>query len=283
MPKVLVTADSTCDLSPDLIQKYDIQLTPLWVTVGEKNYKDCVDIFPSDIFEYVAKTHKLPKTAAMSVGEYSDFFKSFKEQGFDIVHVNISSYFSSSYQNAALAAEEFNGVYVVDSYNLSTGSGHLVLEAAIKANEGEMTAAEIADYLNRIIPYVDASFVIDKLEYLHKGGRCSGVAALGANLLKLKPCIEVKAGKMEVGKKYRGKMHDVIKMYIDERLSQPNVRYKRDRIFITHTCITDGLVDYAREIVQSHDLFDEIIETKAGCTITSHCGPDTLGVLFIKE
>ena len=283
MAKVIVTADSTCDLSPQLVQLYDIKILPLWVIVGEKSCRDCVDIFPADIFEYVSKTHKLPKTAALSVGEYAEVFRQYKQDGYDIVHISISSYFSSSYQNAVLAAEEFDNVYVVDSYNLSTGSGHIVLEAAMKAKEGKMSAKEIAEYVNLLVPKVDASFVVDTLEYLHKGGRCSAVAALGANILKLRPCIEVKSGKMGVGRKYRGKMKDVIKLYIEERLTQPGVKYVRNRAFVTHTCVTEGLADYACELVRQYDLFDEIIQTTAGCTVSAHCGPDTLGVLFLTE
>lgn len=283
MPKVIVTADSTCDLSAQLVAKYGIVIVPLWVAMGEQNYHDGVDIFPKDIFEHVQQTGKLPKTAAASIGEYSDFFRTYTQQGAQIVHVSIGSALSSSYQNAEIAAAENGNVFVVDSKNLSTGSGHVVLEAATLALEGQLSAAEIADRTRAIVPLVDASFVIDSVDYLYKGGRCSGVAALGANLLRLKPCIEVKDGKMDVGKKYRGKMLDVVRTYVQDRLSLPGVEYRRDRVFITHTCVTRELVECAHEVVVQSGLFDEILETTAGCTITSHCGPDTLGVLFVRK
>lgn len=283
MAKVIVTADSTCDLSPELVSEYGVVLAPLWVAMGDNNYHDGVDIFPKDIYAHVAQTKKLPKTAAVSVGEYSELFSKYTQQGAEVVHVSISSHFSSTGRNACIAAEEVGNVYVVDSYNLSTGSGHIVLEAAILAAEGKLSAKEIAEQVQQFVARVDASFVIDAVDYLYKGGRCSGVAALGANLLKIKPCIEVRDGKMEMAKKYRGKMQDVIRAYVQDRLSQPGVSYKRDRVFITHTCVTPGLVDAAREVVEQSGLFDRILETTAGCTVTSHCGPDTLGVLFIRQ
>ena len=284
MDKIIITADSTCDLSEELINKYNVVIMPLIVSMGDETFKDGVSVDPQQIFSYVSKTHKLPKTAAPSPGDYAELFKSLKEQGYqEIIHISISSFFSSSYQNALIAAEETGGVYVVDSYNLSTGSGHIVVEAGEKIKEGVKQADKIAEYLNDLVSKVDASFVVDTLEYLHRGGRCSSVAALGANLLKLKPCIEVKNGKMDVGRKYRGNMKDVITRYITDRLTEKDVKFKRDRIFITHTCVTPGLVEHARQLVESYGIFNEILETKAGSTITSHCGPDTLGILYIKD
>ena len=282
MKKVIVTADSTCDLSEQLIKKYDIRIVPLGVSLGDRSGFDGVDITPDDIYDYVNQTGRLPKTHACSIDQYSKVFKSIRDEGYECVHVCISSGFSCTFQNACLAADEFEGVRVVDSLNLSTGSGHVVIEAAIKAQEG-WSADEIYNFATALTPKVDASFVLDDLKYLVKGGRCSAAAALGANLLKLKPCIEVKEGKMGVGKKYRGAMQTTVRQYTRERLSQPGVKYKRDRVFVTHTKMDEGLTEAMIEEVKATGLFDEIIETTAGCTITSHCGPNTIGVLFIKE
>lgn len=282
MKKVIVTADSTCDLSEELIKKYDIRIVPLGVSLGEYSGFDGVDVTPDKIYDYVNQTGRLPKTSACTIPDYVNVFKGIKDEGFDCVHISISSNFSCTFQNACLAADDFDGVRVVDSLNLSTGSGHVVIEAAIKAQEG-YSADDIYNYATAITPKVDASFVLDDLKYLVKGGRCSAAAALGANLLKLKPCIEVRDGKMGVGKKYRGAMEAVVRQYARERLSQPGVKYKRDRVFVTHTKMSAGLTEAVEEEVRATGLFDEVINTTAGCTVTSHCGPNTIGVLFIKE
>ena len=282
MSKIKITADSTCDLSPALIEKYKVTICPLYVVKGEESYRDGVDIKPQDIYDYVTETGNVTKTAAVSVGDYLDFFRPFVEEGFEVVHINISSGFSSCYQNACVAAEELGNVYVVDSLNLSTGSGHAVIEAALLAEQGK-SGAEIKEYLDKeIVPKVEASFVIDTLKYLHMGGRCSSVAALGANLLKLKPCIEVMDGKMHVGKKYRGSLEKCIEEYVVARLKDRD-DINEKRIFITHTDCPPGIVEAAYNAVKKYGRFEEILETTAGCTITNHCGPGTLGVLFIRK
>ncbi len=282
MAKVLITADSTCDLSADLLEKYQVRLLPLYVVKGEESLKDGVEIVPQDIYDYVEQTGNVTKTAAASVGDYLDFFQPLVDQGYEVVHLNISTGFSSCYQNACMAAEEIGNVYPVDSKNLSTGSGHVVIEAALLAQEGK-TAAEIRDILNQnIIPKVESSFIIDTLTYLHKGGRCSSVAALGANLLKLKPCIEVVDGGMQVGKKYRGTLAKTIEQYVMERL-QDRTDIDPKRVFITHTACSPEIVEIARQTVEQYGNFEEILETTAGCTVTSHCGPNTLGILFIRK
>ncbi len=282
MAKILITADSTCDLSADLLEKYQVRLLPLYVVKGEESLKDGVEIVPQDIYDYVEQTGNITKTAAASVGDYLDFFQPLVEEGYEVVHLNISTGFSSCYQNACMAAQEVGNVYPIDSKNLSTGSGHVVIEAALMAQAGK-TAAEICDALNQnVIPKVEASFVIDTLTYLHKGGRCSSVAALGANLLKLKPCIEVMDGGMHVGKKYRGTLAKTIEQYVMERL-QDRTDIDPKRIFITHTACSPEIVEIARQAVEQYGNFEEILETTAGCTITSHCGPNTLGILFIRK
>ena len=208
MSKIRICADSTCDLSPELIEKYNITITPLQIFLGDKDYTDQKDIFPQTIYDYVAKTGILPKTAAVSVGTYTDVFTELKKDCDEIIHFTISSEMSSCYQNAKLAAEEIGGIYVVDSRTLSSGIGHLAIEAAIMAQDETKTGQEIFNYVTSLVDRLNVSFVINSVNYLYKGGRCSGVAAVGANLLKLKPLIEVHSGKMDMAGKYRGNMKD---------------------------------------------------------------------------
>lgn len=283
MPKIRISSDSTCDLSPELVEKYNIEITPLKITLGDTDYTDQIDITPQKIYDYVAETGVLPKTAAVSVGTYTDVFTELKKDCDEVVHFTISSEMSSCYQNAVLAAEEVGGVYVVDSRNLSTGIGHLAIEAAIAAQDETKTGKDVFDHVSSLVDRLDVSFVINSVNYLYKGGRCSGVAAVGANLLKLKPLIEVHDGKMDMAGKYRGNMKDVVKKYITDRLTVPGAKFKRDRIFVTCTCTDYDLPNYAKEIVESLGLFDEVLITIAGSTITSHCGKDTLGILYINE
>ena len=279
---VKIISDSTCDLSPELLKKYDIAVTPLFVTMNGKSGKDRIDITPDDIYDYVANTGKLPTTSAVNVADYAEVFKYWHDQGYSIVHFTISSEFSSTYQNACIAAQNFNNVFVVDSRNLSTGQGLLVLHGAEMAAKGH-DAKEIFEHCTKLAKKVEASFVIDSLNYLYKGGRCSAVSALGANLLRLKPCIEVIDGKMDVGKKYRGKFEKVIIDYVTERLAGRD-DIDKTRIFITHTkCdpeVIKAVEEKVREICPD---FGEFLETTAGCTITTHCGPNTLGILFIRK
>lgn len=281
MANIKITADSTCDLSKALLEKYDISLAPLYITMDGAAYKDGLEITPQDIYAYVDKTGDVTKTAAVSTEDYLTLFRPYVEQGKAVVHITISHDMSSCYQNALLAAAELGNVYVVDSLNLSTGSGHLVLRAAELAAEG-VGAADIKAQLDELAPKVEASFVIDTLKYLHKGGRCSTVAALGANLLGLKPCIEVKGGNMSVGKKYRGKLDKCLAEYVAERL-QGRTDIDTRRIFVTHTAMPAGSTEAVIALVKKQMQFDEVLETMAGCTITNHCGPGTLGILFIRK
>ena len=280
---VIITADSTCDLNKELKKKYNVIYTPLHIVLGEKSYDDGVSITPPEIYKNFEATGNLPKTAAVNVGEYIDFFKPFVDRGDSVVHINLGSALSSSYQNACTAALELENVYPVDSCNLSTGSGHLVIEAAEMALKG-MEAKEISDNLKKMTKKVHSSFIIDKLNYLRAGGRCSALAMLGANLLQLKPCIEVvnDDGSMIVGKKYRGKLDNVLLQYVDDKLSlYDNIR--SDKIFITHAGIGDDHVKVVYDHIKSKGYFENIYITKASCTISSHCGPGTLGILFMTE
>lgn len=278
---IRISADSTCDLSPEQLSRYDIGIIPLYISLGGDSMKDGVEITSQTIFDYVTKTGQLPKTAAPSVADYLDFFRERQTSpSVSLVHFTISSKFSSSYQNACIAAAEFQNVTVVDSRNLSTGHGHAVIEAAVLRDRGA-SVEEILAHEKEIIPKIRASFIVDRLDYLYKGGRCSGVAALGANLLKLKPCIEVVDGEMKVGKKYRGTIDKVLPQYTADKLSAGKM--KKDLIFITHTGCTKEVTDSVRGKIKELANFDEIVETIAGSTITSHCGQNTLGVLFIEE
>lgn len=278
---IKITSDSTCDLSPALLAQYDITLLPLYVTLGDQTYQDGLDVQPQDLFSYVDNTGTLPTTAAVNVADYQQLFARLAPSHEAVIHINISSEFSSCYQNACIAAAEFDNVFVVDSRNLSTGHGLVVLEAALAAQRGER-AQEIISFLNNLTGRVEASFVLDRLDYMVKGGRCSSATALGANLLKLKPCIEVSDGKMKVVKKYRGAYDKVLLDYVRDRLAhREDVLY--DRIFVTHTPCPAGTVEAVKSEIAKHANFSEVIETTAGCTISCHCGPNTLGILFIRS
>ena len=279
--KVIIASDSTCDLNQELLERYQIKILPLGVSLGSSQYKDGVDIDPDAIYAHYEQTGELPKTSAVNIAEFSDFFARQTQDGNAVVLFTISSEMSSTYRNACLAAEEYEDVYVVDTRSLSTGGGLLVAEAGDMAAEGR-SAAEIAEYCTAMTEKVSASFVVDDLEFLHKGGRCSAVAALGANLLQLKPCIVVKQGKMGVGKKYRGKFGPVLEKYVSEQLADIE-NIDRKRIFVTHAGCDNQIIDRCAEAVKKTAEFGEVQVTRAGCTISSHCGRNTLGVLFLRK
>ena len=279
--RVKIISDSTCDLSPELLERYDIAITPLCVIKDGKEFHDGVDITPADIFAHVDGGGELCSTAAVSQFEYTQMFTRYAKEYDEVVQINIGSNFSCCYQNACLAAQEFDNVFVVDSGNLSTGQGLLVVAAAKLAQQG-VSGIEIAERVRALVPKVEASFLIDRLDYMQKGGRCSTVAALGANLLKLKPCIEVREGKMSVCKKYRGSFEKCIRQYVKERLDG-RTDIAGDLAFITHPACQKNVVDAAMEEAARYGAFDEVIETRAGCTVSCHCGPDTLGILFVRK
>lgn len=283
MSKVKICADSVCDLSEEIKQRYGISVVPLYVTKGDKTLRDGVEIGQKEVFQYYRSTGKLCKTGAVNVEDFRDFFIEQLKDCEELIIITISSEFSSCFQNACIAAEEveeYGKVYVVDSRNLSTGEG-LVTVAAAKLAAGGLSAGEIVTKLrHEIIPKVDASFFVANVEYLHKGGRCSTIAALGANLLKLKPCIDVIEGKMTVTKKYRGSIDKTIREYVKDRLE--NTAADEELIFITHTTSAENTALAAEEI-KKYKQFREIAVTDAGCTVACHCGEDTLGILFIRK
>ena len=283
MGKLIIASDTSIDLSKELIEKYDIKTAPFSVILGEEQFKDGVDITPDDIYAYHDKTGTLGKTAAINVAEAEEFFRSLKENDDDeIIFFTISKTLSGTNQYACVAASEVGGVYVIDTKNLSTGGGLSAIKACEMRNEGK-TAEEIVDFINnKMVDYVNASFVIDSLEYLHKGGRCSTLAALGANLLKLKPCIEVKNGSMAVGKKYRGKFADVLVEYTQARLEDAD-NIDLERVFVTHAGVDMEIVNAVAEQVKKTLPFKEVLITRAGATVSCHCGRNTLGVLFVQK
>ena len=281
MAKVKITCDSTCDLSAELYGRYHISVIPLCVTMGERLCRDGVDITPSELFSYVEESGNLPTTSAISVGEYEDFFRPFVKDGHEVVHINLSAELSSSHRNAHLAALEVGNVHVVDSRSLSTGSGQLAILAAELASAG-YNGSYIAKTLDVWKEHLDVSFVLQTLDYLHKGGRCSGLARFGANMLKLHPEIIMKDGSLHVGKMYRGSAKKVILDYVRGRLENAE-NIDLDRIFVTHSGAPREIVDEVIALVKELHPFEEVTETTAGCTISCHCGPACLGVLFLRK
>lgn len=279
--RVKIISDSTCDLSQDLIQKNNIGIVPLIVTKDSQEYLDRITITPADIFAHVASGGSLCSTAARGVAVYQEEFAKYAKEYDGIIHINIGSCFSSSYQNACIAAEDFDNVRVIDSQNLSTGHGLVVLKACDLA-ETAKDLDELKSQLDEFASRVEASFLLDRLDYMVKGGRCSGAAALGANLLNLKPCIEVKDGKMVVVKKYRGHIEKCMAAYVKDRLAGRE-NLEEDRIFITHTDVSKESLEAVHSGVRQYGNFKNIYETVAGCTISCHCGPGTMGILFVRK
>ena len=281
MARIKILSDSTCDLAPELLQKYDITLTPLTVVKGGEPFRDGVDITPADIFAHVDGGGALCSTSAVSEYEYATVFSQYVSDYDAVVQITIGSSFSACYQNACLAAQAFDNVFVVDSENLSSGQGLLVMEAARLAEAGQ-SGEDIARALRELAPKVEASFLVERLDYLYKGGRCSAVAALGANLLGLKPCIEVSGGKMGVCKKYRGSFESAVRQYVRERL-EGREDIRPALAFVTHPAAPESVVRAALDTAAQCGSFDQVIETHAGCTVSCHCGPHTLGILFVRK
>lgn len=278
---VMITADSTCDLSPELLSRFNIKVLPLTILLGEDSFLDGTHFTPADMYKRYRADGTLPKTAAPGLQQITEFFSPLLAEGYEIVHLDISAELSASFNNARIVSQELEGVYVVDSRMLSTGVGLLAIEGAECRDKG-MCAADIAAHLSSLTDKVDTSFVLDTLEFMWKGGRCSGVAALGANLLKLKPGLEMKDGKLGVYKKFRGSMSAVYRQYITERLSGKKIR--PGHVFITESGeIEPSVIEELEALVRERIPVQEIHHTIAGCTVSSHCGPKTLGVLFINE
>lgn len=283
MSKILLSADSTCDLGAQLKEQHQVHYYPFHIILDGKDYQDNVDITPQDIFQAYYDRKLLPQTAAINVQEYLDYFTPSVEQGYEIVHLNLGGALSSAHQNCVLAAKELPGVYPVDSCNLSTGIGHLVLDASDWIRQG-LSAAEVAARLESRKSLVHSSFILDTLKFMSAGGRCSSITALGANLLNIKPCIEVDntSGAMHVGRKYRGTLDKVLPRYVKDTL-QSYEKLNTGRLFITHSGIDESYIALVKEAVEQEASFDNIYITQASCTISCHCGPNTLGILFETE
>lgn len=283
MAKVKIIADSTCDLSQELLEKYQVDIIPLNIVMGEESYLDGSEITPDEIYAWADKEKSTPKTAAVGMEQAMKILKPYDKEGGEIIFIGISEEMSTTCNVIRLVSEEMEHakVSVIDSKNLSTGIGLLVIEAAQMAEDGK-SAEEIVAAIEILREKVRASFVVDTLTYLHRGGRCSAVTALVAGALKLKPEIVVKDGKMDVAKKYRGKIQSVIKNYVED-LTEEIRHAKPDRVFITHSGCDTETVEMVRNLLREEGRFAEILETRAGGVISSHCGPNTLGVLFIEE
>ncbi|MFG6350068.1 MAG: DegV family protein [Oscillospiraceae bacterium] len=276
---IKITATSTCDLPPELLERYQITMVPLYVSFGGGTYQDGVDANPEDIFRHVEDGGQLPSTSAVNIADYQALFADLSPQYDDVLHITIGSEFSCCYQNALVAAADYPNVHVVDSRNLTVGQGLLALAAAEAAERGD-SIEDILNMLDGMAGRVDTTFVVDKLDYLAKGGRCSSVVALGANLLKLKPCIVLADGKMSVGKKYRGAFDKVLADYVLDQLNGKDADL--DRIFVVHTRCDPAIPENVCAMVRQFG-FHQVHTAVAGCTISCHCGPNTLGIIFLRK
>ncbi|MBE7089141.1 MAG: DegV family protein [Clostridiales bacterium] len=279
---IKISSDSTCDLSKELIESNDIGIIPLYIILGSETYRDGVDVSVQDVFNYITTTKQLPHTAALAEEEYAEKFEEYLKEYDEVIHFNISSKASVTHEGAKKAAQRFGGkVQVIDSLHLSTGQGLLVLKACDLLKEGK-SSAQIVEEINALRAKVNTSFIPDSLDNLHKGGRCSLAALMGAKVLKLHPMIDMKDGKLYAKKKYMGSIDRCLKKYVEE-LAVDHPNYDKTRCFITHSHCSPETVAKVKEVIENHFHFDEIIETFAGCTVSVHCGQGTLGVLFIYD
>lgn len=281
MMVIKITADSTCDLPAAILEDLNIAVIPLHILIDEKSFRDGFDITQQDAFKYVGEENRRCTTAAINVFEYEEFFSAFTTDYEAVIHITVGSDFSSCCQNAILASEKFSNVYIIDSKNFSAGSGHLAYDAALMAKEGH-GAEDIVQQLKAFVPKLDTSFVLDRLDYLKKGGRCSNIEVLTTALLKIKPSIEVKDGKMTIGRKYRGPLLRCIEKYVKERLEN-NDLIDYSRLFITHAMCPPEIVEKVKFWVAEYASFDEVIETHAGTTLSVHSGPHALGLFYKRK
>lgn len=280
MNKIILSADSICDLNQELTETFKVNTTPYTIVIGKEMYKDNIDITPSDIYKSYSESKILPKTASINVNEYYNYFKPWVDEGYEVIHITLGSVLTSSYNNCTLASSELDGVYTLDSQNLSVGTGLLVMKAAELIKEG-LAAKEIVEELNNHRSKIHMSFILNTLEFLHAGGRCSKVSSMGANVLKIKPVINVDntSGAMSLGNKYRGSLEKSIVKYIKDKISSYD-SINTERIFIVHSGIDDYYIELARKTISEILDFKEVFVTTASCTISSHCGPNTLGIAF---
>lgn len=283
MKHVILSADSTCDLSPELKERYDVQYYPFHIIYRDRSYTDNVDIKPEDLYEGYYEDKSLPQTAAINVQEYVDHFKPFVDAGCEVIHLNLGGALSSAYGNACKAAEQLTGVYPIDSRNLSTGIGQLVIRAGRMIEEGR-SGEEIAREIEGMRSCVHSSFILDTLDFMAAGGRCPQIVAHVGKMVSFKPEILVdnKDGSMGIGHIYRGKLKKVLPHYVEDTLARfSNILC--DDLFITHSGVASELIELVRREVLDRLPMKDIHVTQASCTISSHCGPNTLGILFVTE
>lgn len=281
--RIKITTDSTADLSQEIAKKINIGIIPLVVNLGENEYLDGETINPDMIYHYVRKTKKLPKTSAVNTMQYKEYFDKYFLEGYDaIIHFNISSEMSTTHNNAKLVCEEMQNLYVIDSRTLSTGTALLAMYASELAETEKYSPKEIVEKVEARREANQTSFIVDRLEYLYRGGRCNAVALLGANLLKIKPSIEIHNGKMGMAKKYMGNFQKCVMKYVADTLNKYN-NPDYTRIFITHTEIDNQIVEEIKKYLKENTQFKDILETTAGSTVTSHCGPHTIGILYLND
>ncbi len=279
--KYKITCESSADLNQDMYKKLGVAVIPFRITLGSDDYFDGKNITNEQLFEYVNSNSQLPKTSALNENDYTEFWEEQLKDCDGIIHFCISSKISSTYNNAVVASKKFNNVYVIDSMSLSSGIGLQVLYAT-ELRDNQVDIEKAVELINKRREHVQISFVVDKLNYLYKGGRCSALSLLGANLLSIKPSIIVSNGRMVVGKKYMGKMHKILDKYIDETLKvfgNPDTSL----CFITYSSATPEMLDVARKTLKEKGIFKNIIETTAGCTVSTHCGPNTLGIIYYND
>ena len=279
--RIKIVSDSTCDLSDELLSMYDITILPVHVLKGGISYLDGIEISTWNVFEHVNSGGEICTTSAINIAEFQEYLNEVSSQYSAVIILTIGSGFSSCFQNAQIAAQKYTNVYVIDTRNLSSGQGLAVLEAARLAQLG-FSAKEICTCLNKTVNWIDASFILDRLDYMKKGGRCSSVTLLGANMLHIKPCIEVVDGAMKVTRKYRGSFSKVIYQYTKDRLAQCK-GVRTDRVFIVHPDAEPDAIEAARCALMEDGRFEKIDVIRAGCTVACHCGPNTLGVMFLRK
>lgn len=279
--KYKITCESSADLNDDMYKKLGVSVIPFRITIGDEDYYDGKTITNSQLFEYLATCQKLPKTSALNELEYSDFFEEQLKDCDGIIHICISSLISSTYNNAITAAKKFDNVYVIDSLSLSSGIGLQVMYAC-SLRDRDVDIKKAVELIEKRRSAVQISFVVDKLTYLHKGGRCSALSLLGANLLNIKPCIVVKNGRMMVNRKYIGKLNKVLDKYVIETLAEYN-NPDPTMCFITYSSATDDMLEITRKTLKEKATFKKVQETIAGCTVSTHCGPNTLGIIYYND
>jgi len=282
MKKVILFADGTSDLNDEIAKQYGVQQLYGVISLGGKEYLDNITITPTEMFEIYRENKILPKTSAVNIETYREAFTPYLEDGCEIVVINLSSKISMAYENAMIVAKEKGGIYPVDSKSLSSGLAHLVIEAGELIKQG-LSAKEVAERVQNMTGKVHATFVLDTLDFMSAGGRCSAVTAFGANLLRIKPAIEMdKEGNLQVTKKYRGHLKKVLPEYVKDQLTQ-NKNIRTDKIFVTYSSSTPELIDLVKKSIEETLKFDKVYEATASCTISTHCGPSTIGILFMEE